>query len=150
MNHYVTLALTSRKSSVHLHALYFPRTVLRMFTPRRDHLMVCLLYSIKQMSKEHLASTYVVTRCQYYRLVSVLAFWVVSLCGFVGRCQRFGRTSCLHFHGWRVSYNFLRWVQYLQASTKYKIATNTYIRAYGKQEISVEIWLESLKGKDYS
>jgi hypothetical protein len=44
MNHYVTLALTNRKSSVHLHALYSPRTALRMFTPRRDHLMVCLLY----------------------------------------------------------------------------------------------------------
>jgi hypothetical protein len=44
MNHYVTLALTSRKSSDHLHALYSPRTALRMFTPRRDHLMVCLLY----------------------------------------------------------------------------------------------------------
>jgi hypothetical protein len=44
MNHYVTLALTNRKSCVHLHALYSPRTALRMFTPRRDHLMVCLLY----------------------------------------------------------------------------------------------------------
>jgi len=44
MNHYVTLALTNTKSSVHLHALYSPRTALRMFTPRRDHLMVCLLY----------------------------------------------------------------------------------------------------------
>jgi len=44
MNHYVTLALTNRKSYVHLHALYSPRTALRMFTPRRDHLMVCLLY----------------------------------------------------------------------------------------------------------
>jgi hypothetical protein len=44
MNHYVTLALTNRKSSVHLHALYSPRTAVRMFTPRTDHLMVCLLY----------------------------------------------------------------------------------------------------------
>jgi hypothetical protein len=44
MNHYVTLALSNRKSPVHLHALYSPRTALRMFTPRRDHLMVCLLY----------------------------------------------------------------------------------------------------------
>jgi hypothetical protein len=47
MNHYVTLELTNRKSSVHLHvhlhALYSPRTALRM-TPLRDHLMVCLLY----------------------------------------------------------------------------------------------------------
>jgi hypothetical protein len=47
MNHYVILALTNRKSSVHLHALYSPRTALRMFTPRRDHLMVCLLYVCK-------------------------------------------------------------------------------------------------------
>jgi hypothetical protein len=45
MNHYVTLALTNSKSCVYLHALYSPRTALRMFTPRRDHLMVCLLYS---------------------------------------------------------------------------------------------------------
>jgi hypothetical protein len=44
MNHYVTLALTNRKSSVHLHAVYSPRTALRTFTPRRDHLVVCLLY----------------------------------------------------------------------------------------------------------
>jgi hypothetical protein len=44
MNHYVTLALTNMKSSLHLHALYSPRTALRMFTLRRDHLMVCLLY----------------------------------------------------------------------------------------------------------
>jgi hypothetical protein len=44
MNHYVNLALTNRKSSIHLHAFYSPRTALRMFTPRRDHLMVCLLY----------------------------------------------------------------------------------------------------------
>jgi hypothetical protein len=44
MNHYVTLALTNRKSSVHLHALYSPLTALRMFTPRTDHLMVCVLY----------------------------------------------------------------------------------------------------------
>jgi hypothetical protein len=44
MNHYVILALTNRKSSVHLHALYSPRTALKVFTPRRDHLMVCLLY----------------------------------------------------------------------------------------------------------
>jgi hypothetical protein len=44
MNHYVTLELTNRKSSVQLHALYSPPTALRMFTTRRDHLMVCLLY----------------------------------------------------------------------------------------------------------
>jgi hypothetical protein len=46
MNHYVTLTLTNRKSSVHLHALYSPHTALRMFKPRRDHLMVCLLYKV--------------------------------------------------------------------------------------------------------
>jgi hypothetical protein len=31
MNHYVSLPLTNRKSSVHLHALYSPRTALRTF-----------------------------------------------------------------------------------------------------------------------
>jgi hypothetical protein len=50
MNHYVTLALTNMKSSVHLHALYSPRTALRIFTPRRDHLMVCLLYAVQQIA----------------------------------------------------------------------------------------------------
>jgi hypothetical protein len=51
MNHYVALALTNRKSPVHLHALYSPRTALRMFTPRRDHLMVCLLYTQTETRK---------------------------------------------------------------------------------------------------
>jgi hypothetical protein len=41
MNHYVSLSLTNSKSSVHLHALYSPRTALRTFTPRRDQLVVC-------------------------------------------------------------------------------------------------------------
>jgi hypothetical protein len=36
-----SLSLTTRKSSVHLHALYSLRTALRTFTPRRDELMVC-------------------------------------------------------------------------------------------------------------
>jgi hypothetical protein len=36
VNHFVPLSLTSRKSSVHLRALYSPRTALRTFTPRRD------------------------------------------------------------------------------------------------------------------
>jgi hypothetical protein len=40
MNHYVSLSLTNRKSSVHLHALYSPRTALRAFTPRRDQLVI--------------------------------------------------------------------------------------------------------------
>jgi hypothetical protein len=44
MNHYASLSLTSRKSSVHLHALYSPRTVLRTFTPRRDQLVICGQY----------------------------------------------------------------------------------------------------------
>jgi hypothetical protein len=33
---YVSLSLTNMKSSVHLYALYFPRTALRTFTPRRE------------------------------------------------------------------------------------------------------------------
>jgi hypothetical protein len=41
MNHYVSLSLTNRKSSVHLYALYSPRTALRTFTPRRDQLVIC-------------------------------------------------------------------------------------------------------------
>jgi hypothetical protein len=41
MNHYVSLSLTSRKTSVHLHALYFPRTAQRSFTPHGDQLVIC-------------------------------------------------------------------------------------------------------------
>jgi hypothetical protein len=41
MNHYVFSSLTNKKSSVHLHALYSPRTALRTFTPRRDQLVIC-------------------------------------------------------------------------------------------------------------
>jgi hypothetical protein len=44
MKHYVSLSLTNWKSSVHLHALYSPRTALRTFTPRRDQLVVCGQY----------------------------------------------------------------------------------------------------------
>jgi hypothetical protein len=43
MNHYVPLSLTNRKSSVHLHDLYSPRTALRTFTPRWDQLVICWL-----------------------------------------------------------------------------------------------------------
>jgi hypothetical protein len=43
MNHYVSLSLTNRKSPAHLHALYSTRTALRMFTPRRDQLVICAL-----------------------------------------------------------------------------------------------------------
>jgi hypothetical protein len=41
MNHYVSLLLSNRKSSVHLHGLYSARTALRTFTPRRDQLVIC-------------------------------------------------------------------------------------------------------------
>jgi hypothetical protein len=41
MNHYVSLSLTNKKSSVHLHALYSPCTELRTFTARRDQLVIC-------------------------------------------------------------------------------------------------------------
>jgi hypothetical protein len=41
MNHYVSLSLTNSKSSVHLHALYSPRTAVRTFTRRRDQLVIC-------------------------------------------------------------------------------------------------------------
>jgi hypothetical protein len=44
MNHYVYLSLTNRKSSVHMHARYSPRTALRTFTPRRDQLVICGQY----------------------------------------------------------------------------------------------------------
>jgi hypothetical protein len=40
MNYYVTLSLTNGKSSVHLYALYSPRTALRTFTPRRVQLLI--------------------------------------------------------------------------------------------------------------
>jgi hypothetical protein len=41
MNYYVSSYLTNRKSSIHLHALYSPRTALRTFTPRRVQLVIC-------------------------------------------------------------------------------------------------------------
>jgi hypothetical protein len=40
MNHYVSLSLTNIKPSVHLHALYSPRTALRTFTPCRHQLVI--------------------------------------------------------------------------------------------------------------
>jgi hypothetical protein len=48
MNYCVSLSLTNRKSSVHLHALYSPRTALRTFTPRRDQLVICGQYIHKR------------------------------------------------------------------------------------------------------
>jgi hypothetical protein len=44
MNHYVSLSLTNRKSSVPLPALKSSRTALRTFTPRRDQLVICGQY----------------------------------------------------------------------------------------------------------
>jgi hypothetical protein len=44
MNRYVSLSLTNRKSSDHLHTLYFPCTVLWTFTPHRDQLVICGQY----------------------------------------------------------------------------------------------------------
>jgi hypothetical protein len=41
MDHYVSLSLTNRKPSFHLHVLYFPRTALWTFTPSRDLMVVC-------------------------------------------------------------------------------------------------------------
>jgi hypothetical protein len=46
MNHYISLSLTNRKTSFHLHALYSPRTALRTFTPRTDQLVICRHYLI--------------------------------------------------------------------------------------------------------
>jgi hypothetical protein len=46
-----SLSLTSRKSSVHLYALYSPATTLRTFTPHRDQLVSCGRYtSLKRRS----------------------------------------------------------------------------------------------------
>jgi hypothetical protein len=44
MNHCVSLSLNNMKYSVHLHAFYSPRTAIRMFTPRRDQLVICRQY----------------------------------------------------------------------------------------------------------
>jgi hypothetical protein len=33
--------------------------------------------------------------------VSILVFWVLMLCGLLGRYQRFGGIYCLHLQGWR-------------------------------------------------
>jgi hypothetical protein len=75
MNHYVTVALTNRKSSVHLHALYSPRTALRMFTPRRDYLMVCLLYMFP--NKRQGRNTLIVT-AWWELCVSIISFVYVT------------------------------------------------------------------------
>jgi hypothetical protein len=47
MNHYVSLSLTNRESSVHLKALYSPRTAQRTFTPPEDQLVICGLYELQ-------------------------------------------------------------------------------------------------------
>jgi hypothetical protein len=52
MNNYVSLSLTNSKSSVHLHALYSPRTALRKFTPRRDQLVICGQYCLYALMME--------------------------------------------------------------------------------------------------
>jgi hypothetical protein len=52
MNHYVSLSLTNRKSSVHLHALYSPRTAVRTFTHRRDQLVICGQYDSSILTSE--------------------------------------------------------------------------------------------------
>jgi hypothetical protein len=44
MNHYVSLSLTNRKSSVHLRALNSPRTAISMLTARRDQIVICGQY----------------------------------------------------------------------------------------------------------
>jgi hypothetical protein len=50
-NQYVSLSLTNRKSSVHLHALYSPRITLRTFTPRRDQLVICGQYILRRQNE---------------------------------------------------------------------------------------------------
>jgi hypothetical protein len=45
MNRCVSLSLTNRKSSVHLHALCSPRTAVRTFTARWDQHVICGQYS---------------------------------------------------------------------------------------------------------
>jgi hypothetical protein len=44
MNHCVSLSLTNRKTSVHLHAFNSSRTALRTFTSRGDQLVICGQY----------------------------------------------------------------------------------------------------------
>jgi hypothetical protein len=46
MNRYVSLSLINRKSSVHLYALNYPRTVLRTFTLRWDQPSIYGQYTI--------------------------------------------------------------------------------------------------------
>jgi hypothetical protein len=60
MNHYVSLSLTNGWSSVHLYALYSPRTALRTFTPRRDQLVICGQYSCLQVTGYQYTNTFVV------------------------------------------------------------------------------------------
>jgi hypothetical protein len=110
MNHYVSLSLNNRKSSVHLHALYSPRTALGRFTPGRDQLVICGRY----VTEVELSKAYV--RCllnhfplstQYrYRLTTLLAgaqglfaYPVHESCSFLylvcdGFCNAFNKLLC--------------------------------------------------------
>jgi len=99
MNHYVTLALTNRKFSVHLHALYSPRTALRMFTPRRDHLMVCLLYIAPHRTYDHWP---ILT----YEPISI--FWSNSVEGDLDAILL--NSVSLTIQEWQ-TFKLLRWIQ---------------------------------------
>jgi hypothetical protein len=71
MNHYVSLLLTSRKSSVHLHALYSPCTALRMFTARRDKLVICGQYVLLYFSQFYRVECHI-CYIQYFSVITVL------------------------------------------------------------------------------
>jgi hypothetical protein len=83
MNHYVSLSLTNRKSSVHLCALYSQRTGLRTFTPRRDQFMICgqYVYNLLNVSVCDTRKRNAVNLCEWlvYYLNIVLDI-VVRLC----------------------------------------------------------------------
>jgi hypothetical protein len=65
MNHYISLSLTSRKSSVHLHALYSPHTALRTFTPHR---WTCDLWTVHSVTSQRTV-IFVLTAVRTWNLI---------------------------------------------------------------------------------
>jgi hypothetical protein len=51
------------------------------------------------LREEHPVSS--ILNCEKLQQKLMYVFWVVMPWGFVGRYQLFGRTCCLHLHGWK-------------------------------------------------
>jgi len=93
MNHYVSLSLTNRKSSVHLHALYSPRTALRTFAPRSDRLVICGQYPRNRLGQ---AGTVAVNLTRLSSTYFLFANVDVVLQGYVDGDTMFVRNVGIH------------------------------------------------------